>query len=89
MIEQSPSLPLAFSAARTAFSSSLNNCEEMRRIYREQDSKNKRTHPPFTTFLHGFQAAPSLSLYPAIVWNVEYEYRKKAGDNTKQDGIGA
>jgi len=66
MTKQSPSFPLAFSAARTAFSSSLNNCEEIRQICRGRNDGNKSTHPPLCSFFHGFQATPSLSLYPTI-----------------------
>lgn len=78
MIRQSPSLPLAFSAARTAFSSSLNNYEGKIRST-EGGTMETMTHPPLSTFLHGLHATPPLSLYPATVWNVKYEYNKNRG----------
>ena len=66
MIEQSPSLPLAFSAARVAFSSSLNNWKGVGQAHRGWGSKSERTHPLLGTFLHRFQATPSLRLDTAV-----------------------
>jgi len=75
MIEQSLSLPLAFSAARIVFSSSLNNCKGVGEVYPECNDQTRGLTPFLARSLIAFKRL-RLSALTRLSCGVECEYSK-------------